>query len=310
MRVAILGPAGFGGSHVSLELLKKGHEVTGISRSPEKLGAHERYKPISIDLQVASIAQLVDAFRGHHAIVNAYNPPAGPNLYRSFLETVRKIIIAVKAAQIPYLVVIGGTGSLELGPTHPYQTVADSREMWLAYRRAVADSEAATAHMEERIGAGNPMSAAMRSYRNARITLREGKQLSDAEQKTIKQTEDPILTSANWIPDLPIAARATILMYEGNTSFRWSFVSPSSKYRPGPRTGRYEVVRDIVPLAPESARDPTSDNAYDGRLLGISAADLALAIADEVEKQEKVGWHWTAVAELPDDEPVTAYATI
>lgn len=242
-----------------------------------------------------------------HVDLKSLTPPA-----ESFLETVRKIIVAVKAAQVPYLVVIGGTGSLELGPSHPYHTVADSREMWVAYRRAVADSEAATAHMEERIGAGHPMSNAMRAYRNARIALRKSgslKALDDAERKVIRETEDPILTSENWIPDLPIAARASFLMYEGNTSFRWSFVSPPSKYRPGTRTGRYEVVKDIVPLSPESSKT-ASDNQYEGRLLGISAADLAVAIADEVEAQEKVGWHWTAVAELPDDEPVTAYATI
>lgn len=81
MRVAVLGPAGFGGSHVCAELLNKGHEVTGISRSPEKLGTHDRYISVSVDLQTAPIEELVRTFTGFDAVVNAYNPPAGPNLY-------------------------------------------------------------------------------------------------------------------------------------------------------------------------------------------------------------------------------------
>ncbi|KAK4542212.1 hypothetical protein LTR36_007060 [Oleoguttula mirabilis] len=283
MHVAVLGPTGFGGSHVCAELLAKGHQVTGISRSPEKLGTHDRYKPVPVDLQEASIAQLVEAFKSIEVIVNAYNPPAGPNLYstttESFLETVRKIILAVKASTpSPYLVAIGGTGSLGLGPAHPYQTVADSRELWVAYRRAVADSEAATAHMEARIGAGNPL-----AFRDAELPRR---------------------------PHRPC--------YEGQPrTFRWSLSSrPSARYRPGPpRTGAYEVVRDLDPpwpRQPSATRDATSDNAYDGRLLGISAADLALAIADEVETQGKVGWHWTAVADLAEEDApmMPAFATI
>lgn len=329
MKIAVLGAPGFGGSNVCVELLNRGHQVTGISRSPEKLGKHDRYNPKPLDLQNASIAKLVEAFKGFDVIVNAYNPPSGPDLYskfthtlmspnertiaerypESFLETVRKILIAVKSSKPqPYFIVIGGTGSLELGRSQPYETVADSREFWLAYRRAVADSEAATAHMEERIG-GGPMAEGMRKYRNARIALHAGK-ASDADRQAIKEAEEPVVSGPNPLPDLPLAARASFLMFEGNESFRWSFVSPSGQYRPGPRTGKYEVIRDTVPLAPESAGDSKSENQYEGRLLGISAADLGVAIADEAEKQEKVGWHWSAFAELPSDEAMSSYARI
>ena len=81
MKIAVLGAPGFGGSNVCVELLNRGHEVTGISRSPEKLGKHDHYKPKPLDLQVASIPELVEAFAGFEVIVNAYNPPKGPDLY-------------------------------------------------------------------------------------------------------------------------------------------------------------------------------------------------------------------------------------
>src|SRR5579859_6965897 len=64
LKIAVLGPAGFGGSYLCLELVKRGHNVTGISRSPEKLGKHELYSTVSIDLDKATIDELADAFKG------------------------------------------------------------------------------------------------------------------------------------------------------------------------------------------------------------------------------------------------------
>lgn len=83
MRVAVLGPTGFGGGNVSIELLNRGHHVVGISRNPAKLGTHEHYMPRQINLEKASIAELVQAFEDAEVVVNAYNPPYGPNVYRT-----------------------------------------------------------------------------------------------------------------------------------------------------------------------------------------------------------------------------------
>ena len=84
-------------------------------------------------------------------------------------------------------------------------------------------------------------------------------------------------------------------------------------YRPGPRTGRYAIHKDEAPMLPGmlEGREGSADE-YEGRLLGVSAADLAVAVAvaDEAEKGEKVGWHWSATAELPEDRAVGSYATL
>ncbi|KAI7302451.1 hypothetical protein KC315_g16141 [Hortaea werneckii] len=319
MQIAVLGPAGFGGSNVCVELLNRGHNLTGISRNPEKIGKHDRFRPYPLDLLTASIAQLIEAFEGQDAVINAFNPPAGPYMYRDFLETTRRLVVAAKAAKVPYFIMIGGTGSLYLGSeVDPHATCADSREFWLAYRRGVADSEAATYHMEERLGFASPMAKGMRVYRQARLALLAGK-ANEAELQTIKEVEDPIAYGPNPVPDLPLAARASFQMFDGNPSFRWSFVSPPGMYRPGPRTGQYEVHRDTAPLIdgpPNTSGKTASDfsasggNRYEGRLGGITAADLGVAIADEVEKQEKVGWHWSATAELVEDQAVGSYVTL
>jgi putative NADH-flavin reductase len=71
LKIAVLGPAGFGGSYVCVELIRRGHHVTGLSRSPEKLGSHKLYNPVSLDLERGSIDELADAFK-HHDVVIEY----------------------------------------------------------------------------------------------------------------------------------------------------------------------------------------------------------------------------------------------
>jgi uncharacterized protein YbjT (DUF2867 family) len=84
MHVAVIGAAGFGGSHVCKELLNRGHHVTGISRSPEKLGKHEHYNAKALDLGTASIPDLAEAFKGMDVVVNSYNPPGGSTMYSTW----------------------------------------------------------------------------------------------------------------------------------------------------------------------------------------------------------------------------------
>ena len=78
MKVAVTG---YGGSPTCVELLNRGHEVIGISRHPEKLGTHEKYRPQPLDVSAASIEDLVEAFKGVDVVVNSFNPPPGPTMY-------------------------------------------------------------------------------------------------------------------------------------------------------------------------------------------------------------------------------------
>lgn len=79
LRVGVLGPAGFGGSYLAVELINRGHHVVGISRNPDKLGVHERYTPISVDISARSITELALVFENLDVLVNEYGPhSAGP----------------------------------------------------------------------------------------------------------------------------------------------------------------------------------------------------------------------------------------
>lgn len=74
LTVGVIGPAGFGGSYVCIELINRGHSVVGISRRPEKIGHHERYIPRVADVSSQSIEELAQAFAGLDVLVNEYGP--------------------------------------------------------------------------------------------------------------------------------------------------------------------------------------------------------------------------------------------
>lgn len=81
MKIGILGPAGFSGSHTARELLNRGHNVVGFSRSPEKIGEHPNYTPYPLEIETAPVEDLIAAFSDLDVLVNAYNPSPGPGVY-------------------------------------------------------------------------------------------------------------------------------------------------------------------------------------------------------------------------------------
>lgn len=221
-----------------------------------------------------------------------------PPISVPYVETVRRLIIAVKEAKVKYFVFVGGAGSLHVPGS--FDCLTDHPEFFLAYRRQLADSDAHVQYMEERLG---PMGEALRSYRNARLAVKAGK-ATDTELQTIQTYEDAVRSNDKATSFIK-AGRASLLFFEGNTSFPWTFVSPSPLYRPGKRTGKYEITIDYVPLK----GSPSEEGILDGRLTGISVADLSIAIADEIENENLKYKHWTAIGDLSDDTAYPSYIT-
>lgn len=215
-----------------------------------------------------------------------------------YVEAVRKLILAVKLANIQYFVFVGGAGSLVVPGTH--ESLSDHPDFFYAYRRQIAESDAHVRYMEERLG---PIGSALRSYRNARLAESSGRATSE-DLELIQRYEDKI-RKYDQASEYIKAGRASLMFFEGNTSFPWTFVSPSPLYRPGPRSGTYEITIDYVPLNGVQKGEST----LDGRLTGISAADLAVAITDEIESRKLMYKHWTASADLSDDTVYPSYVT-
>lgn len=72
--VGVIGPAGFGGSHLCGELIRRGHKVVGISRNPQTFGAHKDYTTRPVDMEAASIDDLANSFRDLEVLVSEYGP--------------------------------------------------------------------------------------------------------------------------------------------------------------------------------------------------------------------------------------------
>ena len=78
-----------------------------------------------------------------------------------------------------------------------------------------------------------------------------------------------------------LAARELLNRMKGENTLEWSFLSPPIGLAPGERTGQYRVGADD--LLPGQGDQPA----------GISVADLAVAIVDEMEKAQHVRRRFT-----------------
>ncbi|MCR5865282.1 MULTISPECIES: NAD(P)-dependent oxidoreductase [Aquincola] len=77
-----------------------------------------------------------------------------------------------------------------------------------------------------------------------------------------------------------LAAREALNRIRGRNALDWTFLSPPVHLAPGERTGAYRVGGDEVPMV---AGEPA----------GISVADLAVAIVDEIETPKHVQKRFT-----------------
>ncbi len=84
---------------------------------------------------------------------------------------------------------------------------------------------------------------------------------------------------ANVVPGAK-AARDALAALRGNTALDWTFLSPPALLAPGERTGKYRVGGEQLLMAGDAPA-------------GISVADLAVAIVDEIESPKHVKARFT-----------------
>src|SRR5687768_3054334 len=105
MKIALIGISGRVGSRLAGELLKRGHAVTGIARDVSNIEPRPNLSLEAVDAnQIESLAPLLE---DHDVVVSSSR----------FVSTdPRAVIAAVKKAQVPRLLVVGGAGSLQVAP--------------------------------------------------------------------------------------------------------------------------------------------------------------------------------------------------
>ena len=114
MNIALIGASGFIGSALLTEALARGHQVTAVVTQPQKLATATGLSAVACD--VNDTAALAARLRGHAAVLSAFSGHAQADTQDYYLRGIRSMIAAVKQAQVPRLLVVGGAGSLEVAP--------------------------------------------------------------------------------------------------------------------------------------------------------------------------------------------------
>ena len=199
------------------ELAARGHQVVALARQAEQVAAAENVNAVAADIHSADFVQQLQGVDG---VVSAFNAGwSNPNIGADYTRGAAAIVAAAKAAQVPYLLVVGGAGSLYVAPD---LQVIDTPD----FPREIYDGANAARHL-----------------------------LAD-----LKQRDD----------------------------VNWAFVSPPARLGADggfseERTGAYRLGKD--------------DLLMDGELpAGISVADLAVAIADDVEQRAHLHQRFTVAA--------------
>ncbi|MFB9120901.1 NAD(P)-dependent oxidoreductase [Bergeyella porcorum] len=114
MKIAVIGATGLVGSATVKELAQRGHEVIAIARNTEKIEAGQNVVSVQMDVHHSDFYKHLE---GTDAVVSAFNAGwTNPNLAEDFTKGYESILQAAKTAKVPYLLVIGGAGSLYIAP--------------------------------------------------------------------------------------------------------------------------------------------------------------------------------------------------
>lgn len=118
--VALIGASGNVGARILKELSDRGHRVTGIARTPDKIAKLPNVTAVAGD--VADKTALVSLLRGHDAVISSVR----------FLGSDPALLIAaIRDAGVKRYLVVGGAGSLDVAPG---QRLVDQPSFPAAYK--------------------------------------------------------------------------------------------------------------------------------------------------------------------------------
>ena len=217
MKFAVIGATGYVGNAVVQELAARGPDVTAFARNTGKVFAAPNVRAVAADVTAAGFAEQLAGF---DAVVSAFNPGwTNPNIGRDFRDGYAAILAAAKSAGVPYLLIVGGAGSLYIAP---------------------------------------------------------GVQVIDTPD-----FPKEIYDGAN-------AARDLLTELRGRNDLNWAFISPpiclgADGGHSEDRTGKYRLGGDDALMNGDAPA-------------GISVADLAIAIADDVEQKAHLHQRFTVAS--------------
>jgi hypothetical protein len=134
MKVVLFGASGMVGSRILQELVDRGHDVTAVVRTPEKIttaGVRALEGDVTEESTVAS------TIKGADAVISAYAPPQGHE--EAIVKATRSLVAGINQAGVKRLLFVGGAGSLEVAPGVRLVDTPNFPEAFKAIARAHCD---------------------------------------------------------------------------------------------------------------------------------------------------------------------------
>jgi uncharacterized protein len=123
VNVVLFCATGRAGRPILDELVSRGHEVTAVARSLDKLPAQLPDTVTRVRDDLGSVDRIAEIITGADAVVSAFGPPRDDPRFTvttsytdQLVSVTERLIAAVRKAGAPRLIVVGGAGSLEFSP--------------------------------------------------------------------------------------------------------------------------------------------------------------------------------------------------
>jgi uncharacterized protein len=135
MKIALFGATGHIGTLIAQEALARGHEVTGIVRTPPGDADQHRHLHV-VAGDVTDPARVAEVAAGHDVMISAVSPGPETDKPTHLADAARSLHEGLKRAGVKRLVVLGGAGSLEDAPGKMLMDSPDFPSAWRPTARA------------------------------------------------------------------------------------------------------------------------------------------------------------------------------